>query len=79
MPPSVLADKPVAQDKLGRARSQVDAARRYLTDRLAAWERVQAGHAPTIEDRGELWLACAHAAAGTERRISDPSLASCSS
>ena len=59
----VLADKAVAQDKLGRAHAHVEAARCYLTDRLASsWERVQAGHAPTISDRGELWLAAAHAA-----------------
>jgi alkylation response protein AidB-like acyl-CoA dehydrogenase len=59
----VLADKPVAHDRLGRAHALVTAGRRYLTETLNdVWARVQTGHAPTMEDRGRLWLAATHAA-----------------
>jgi alkylation response protein AidB-like acyl-CoA dehydrogenase len=58
-----LADKPVAQDRLGRARAMVDAGRHYLVDTLGdLWARVEAGHRPTLADRGALWLAATHAA-----------------
>ena len=58
-----LADKPIAQDRLGRAQALVDSGRRYLTTTLAdLWSEVQAGHAPTMSDRGPLWLAATHAA-----------------
>ena len=34
----------------------------YLETRcIRLWERVEAGHAPTLADRGDLWLAAAHA------------------
>jgi alkylation response protein AidB-like acyl-CoA dehydrogenase len=60
---SVLADRPVAQDRLGRAHALVAAGRRYLTGTLDdLWVRVAAGHAPTMSDRGRLWLAATHAA-----------------
>jgi indole-3-acetate monooxygenase len=60
---SVLADKPVVQDRLGRAHALVTSGRRYLTGTLDdLWERVQAGHTPTMADRGALWLAATHAA-----------------
>ena len=60
---TVLADKPIAQDRLGRAHALVAAGRRYLTETLNdLWVRVQAGHAPTMADRGPLWLAATHAA-----------------
>jgi alkylation response protein AidB-like acyl-CoA dehydrogenase len=60
---SLLADKPVVHDRLGRADALVAAGRRYLTETLDdLWVRVQAGHAPTMADRGALWLAAAHAA-----------------
>lgn len=63
--PTVLADKPLAQDRLGRAHALVTAGRRYLTETLNdLWERVHAGHAPTMADRGPLWLAATHAAHG---------------
>jgi alkylation response protein AidB-like acyl-CoA dehydrogenase len=61
--PTVLADKPIAQDRLGRAHALVGAGRRYLTETLNdLWEGVRAGHAPTMADRGSLWLAATHAA-----------------
>jgi alkylation response protein AidB-like acyl-CoA dehydrogenase len=60
---NVLADKPVAQDRLGRAHALVTAGRRYVTETLNdLWVRVQAGQSPTMADRGPLWLAATHAA-----------------
>jgi indole-3-acetate monooxygenase len=60
---SVLADKPAAQERLGRAQALVTASRRYLTETLNdLWVRVQAGHPPTMAERGPLWLAATHAA-----------------
>lgn len=59
---TVLADKPVAQDRLGRAHAIVAAGRHHLIQTLhELWEKVQAGHAPTLSDRGALWLAATHA------------------
>jgi alkylation response protein AidB-like acyl-CoA dehydrogenase len=58
----VLADKVTAQAALGRARALHTSANVYLQSALEnLWERVEAGHAPTLVDRGELWLAAAHA------------------
>ena len=60
-----LADKSTVQDRLGRAHALVNAGRRYLTGTLTdLWMEVQAGHAPTMGDRGALWLAATHAAHG---------------
>jgi alkylation response protein AidB-like acyl-CoA dehydrogenase len=60
---SVLADKPVAQASLGRAHAHITASRAYLIETLKdLWVRVQAGHAPSLADRGALWLAATHAA-----------------
>ncbi len=60
---TVLADQPVAQDRLGRAHALVAAGRRYLRATLdELWVSVQAGHTPTMTDRGRLWLAATHAA-----------------
>ena len=60
-----LADKPQAQDRLGRAYALVAAGRRFLSGTLSdLWRAVQAGRAPTEADRGRLWLAAAHAAHG---------------
>jgi alkylation response protein AidB-like acyl-CoA dehydrogenase len=60
---SVLADKPVAQATLGRAHALVAAGRAYLIETLNdLWGRVQSGHAPSVADRGALWLAATHAA-----------------
>jgi alkylation response protein AidB-like acyl-CoA dehydrogenase len=60
---SVLADKPVAQATFGRAHALVAAGRAYLIESLNdLWVRVQAGHAPSLADRGALWLAATHAA-----------------
>jgi indole-3-acetate monooxygenase len=60
---SVLADKPVAQATLGRAHALVAAGRAYLIETLNdLWVRVQASHAPSLADRGALWLAATHAA-----------------
>lgn len=62
MSAAVLADKPVAQDRLGQAHAIVAAGRCYLLQTLGElWEKVQAGHAPTLSDRGALWLAATHA------------------
>jgi indole-3-acetate monooxygenase len=59
---SVLADKPVAQDRLGRAHALVAAGRRHVTESLNdLWVRVKGGHAPTMGDRSALWLAATHA------------------
>jgi alkylation response protein AidB-like acyl-CoA dehydrogenase len=61
--PNVLADKPTAQVQLGRAHALVAAGRTYLIETLNdLWVRVQAGHAPSMADRGALWLAATHAA-----------------
>ena len=60
---NLLADKPVAQDRLGRAHALVSAGRHFLTGTLDdLWLRVQAGHHPTMADRGSLWLAATLAA-----------------
>jgi alkylation response protein AidB-like acyl-CoA dehydrogenase len=65
-----LADKPMAQDRLGRAHGLVAAGRCYLTETLNdLWKRVSAGHAPTMADRGALWLAATHAAHGALEAI----------
>jgi alkylation response protein AidB-like acyl-CoA dehydrogenase len=62
-PATVLADKPVAQAALGRAHALVAAGRSYLIETLSdLWARVHAGHAPSLADRGALWLAATHAA-----------------
>jgi alkylation response protein AidB-like acyl-CoA dehydrogenase len=62
MTQNVLADKPTAQATLGTAKALHGSARTYLETALQTlWERVQAGHAPTPADRGDLWLAAAHA------------------
>jgi alkylation response protein AidB-like acyl-CoA dehydrogenase len=59
---TVLADKATAQATLGRAMALASAARAYVEDELrSVWDRVEAGHTPTLEDRGALWLAAAHA------------------
>jgi alkylation response protein AidB-like acyl-CoA dehydrogenase len=58
----ILADRVTAQASLGRATAMVSSARRYLENALQSlWERVEAGHGPTLGDRGDLWLASAHA------------------
>ena len=67
---SVLADKPTTQDRLGRAHALVAAGRHYLTHTLEdLWSRVLAGHAPTMADRGALWLAATHAAHGALQAV----------
>jgi alkylation response protein AidB-like acyl-CoA dehydrogenase len=63
MTQSVLADRPTAQATLGRAKALQASARVFLETAVQnLWERVEAGHAPALADRGELWLAAAHAA-----------------
>jgi alkylation response protein AidB-like acyl-CoA dehydrogenase len=58
----ILADRVTAQASLGRATAMVSSARDHLENVLQSlWDRVQAGHAPTLGDRGDLWLASAHA------------------
>ncbi len=60
---TVLADKPAAQERLGRAQALVTASRRYLTETLNdLWVKVRAGHPPTMAERGPLWLAATHTA-----------------
>ena len=62
MSPIILADRVTAQASLGRAIAMVSSARQYLESALQSrWDRVAAGHAPTLGDRGDLWLASAHA------------------
>jgi indole-3-acetate monooxygenase len=62
MSQTVLADKPTAQLTLGRAQALLGSASAYLEGALQGlWERVQSSHRPTLADRGELWLAAAHA------------------
>jgi alkylation response protein AidB-like acyl-CoA dehydrogenase len=59
---AVLADKPVANSTLGRAKALTESGHAYLRGQLASlWHEVDAGHAPTMADRGALWLAAAHA------------------
>ncbi|HWL85677.1 MAG TPA: acyl-CoA dehydrogenase family protein [Polyangiaceae bacterium] len=59
---AVLADKAVAQDRLGRAKALILSGRHYLVQTLRElWEKVQAGHAPSMSDRGALRLAATHA------------------
>jgi alkylation response protein AidB-like acyl-CoA dehydrogenase len=60
---NVLADRQVTHATVGRARALIDSGRAYLETSLGAlWERVSAGHTPTLVDRGRLWLAATHAA-----------------
>lgn len=60
---AVLADKPVANAKLGRARALIESGHAYLRGLLAQqWAAVCDGHRPTMTDRGALWLASCHAA-----------------
>jgi alkylation response protein AidB-like acyl-CoA dehydrogenase len=59
----MLADKATVQERVGRAHALVDSGRRSLTATLSdLWLEVQAGHPPTMADRGALWLAATHAA-----------------
>jgi alkylation response protein AidB-like acyl-CoA dehydrogenase len=58
-----LADKAMAQAVLGHAHAVVGAGRAQLLDALTQlWDRVTAGHPPSLADRGELWLAVTHVA-----------------
>jgi alkylation response protein AidB-like acyl-CoA dehydrogenase len=67
---SVLADKPGAQHRLGRAHALVAAGRRYVSGTLDdLWQKVRSGHAPTMADRGALWLAATYAAHGALEAI----------
>lgn len=60
---NVLADRQVTQANIGRAQALIDAGRVYVESALSElYERVVAGHAPTIADRGRLWVAATHAA-----------------
>jgi alkylation response protein AidB-like acyl-CoA dehydrogenase len=62
MTQTVLADRATAQAAAGKAKALHASARVYLESALQTlWARVQAGHAPTLADRGDLWLAAAHA------------------
>ena len=59
----VVADRPVAQATVGRAHALVSAGHAYVRGALEnLWSRVDAGHAPTLADRGALWTAATHAA-----------------
>jgi alkylation response protein AidB-like acyl-CoA dehydrogenase len=62
MAQALLADRVTAQATLGRAKALQLAARTYLESALQSlWDRVEAGHAPTLAERADLWLASAHA------------------
>ena len=68
---SALADKTNAQMTLGKAHALVSAGHTYVLDRLTdLWARVEQGHAPTLADRGGLWLASTYAAQGALEAIS---------
>jgi alkylation response protein AidB-like acyl-CoA dehydrogenase len=57
-----VRDRPVAQATLGRAEGLFRSARAYFYDTLTqAWERTQAGHASTREEKGHLLLAAVQA------------------
>jgi indole-3-acetate monooxygenase len=59
---AVLADKPIANARLGRAKALIESGHSYVRGLLAEqWSAVTAGHQPTMEDRGALWLAASHA------------------
>jgi alkylation response protein AidB-like acyl-CoA dehydrogenase len=59
----VLADKPVANAKLGRAKALIESGHAYVRDALAKeWAAVCDGRRPTMADRGVLWLPATHAA-----------------
>jgi alkylation response protein AidB-like acyl-CoA dehydrogenase len=59
---AVLADKPVANTKLGRAKALIESGHAYVRGALAhQWDAVCAGHRPTMAARGAQWLAAAHA------------------
>ena len=58
----VLADKPVANSKVGRAKALIESGHAYVRGLLAEqWAAVGGGHRPTMADRGALWLASSHA------------------
>ena len=60
---AVLADKPVANSKVGRSRALIESGHAYARGALAKqWAAVCDGHRPTMADRGALWLAATHAA-----------------
>jgi alkylation response protein AidB-like acyl-CoA dehydrogenase len=62
MTQTLLADRPTAQMTLGTAMALHHSARTHLESSLQTlWEGVKAGHFPTLADRGDLWLAAAHA------------------
>jgi indole-3-acetate monooxygenase len=59
---TVLADKPVANAKLGRAKALIESGHAYIRGTLESqWTAVTDGHRPTMTDRGALWLAASHA------------------
>jgi hypothetical protein len=59
---AVLADKPVANTKLGRAKALIESGHAYVRAALAQqWDAVCGGHRPTMAERGAQWLAAAHA------------------
>lgn len=59
---AVLAEKAVAHSETGQVAVALEAARVHLRDTLQrVWEKVVAGQAPTLSDRGRLWAASTHA------------------
>jgi alkylation response protein AidB-like acyl-CoA dehydrogenase len=59
----VLADKPVGNSKLGRAKAKIESGHAFLRGRLGdQWAAVCDGHQPTMADRGALLLAATHTA-----------------
>lgn len=57
-----LSDRGSIQNKLGRAVALLESGRAYLYENLEqCWEKVQTGLPITIEERGQLLLAAAHA------------------
>lgn len=65
-----LAHQGYAQVDLARAAACVAGARAYLHDQVGSmWQKVQAGHRATINERADIRLACHHVAAEAARAV----------
>lgn len=65
-----LAERPVTQDRLGRAEATLRAGRALFYDTLTeAWDRTRRGEASTLEQKAELALAGAHAVRGAVEAV----------
>jgi alkylation response protein AidB-like acyl-CoA dehydrogenase len=58
-----MRDRGVAQERLGRAEAILRSARAFAYETMTeVWELTRAGHPVTLEQRGQVLLAAAHAA-----------------